>query len=83
MNRPEEYRTLVHSIVKEVTWIGTIISDDMQSVEIKIMFGNNSVLIPIKLEDIEKNIHSCKGFLDLIKSPLETVLTPYIREGQK
>ena len=83
MNRLEEYHKLVHDTVKGITWIGTQISDDKQNVEIRIVFGNSSITIPIKFEDIEKNIHSCKGFLDLIQSPLETVLTPYIREGQK
>ena len=74
MSRLEEYRSLVHSTVKDLTHIGTEISDDEQSVAIKIALGSRSVEIPISIEDIEKNFQSVKGFLDLIRLPLESIL---------
>ena len=74
MSRFEEYRSLVHSTVKDLTHIGTEISDDKQSVVIRIRFGNRCVAIPIEIEDIEKNFQSAKGFFDLIRLSLESIL---------
>ena len=73
-DRLEEYRSLVHSTVKDLTHIGTEISDDKQSVAIKIALGSRSIEIPISIEDIEKNFQSAKGFVDLIRLPLESIL---------
>jgi len=72
--RLEEYRDLVHAVVKDITHIGTWLSDDGQGVDIRIVFGTQFVVIPIKFEDIEKNKQSAKGFVDLIKLPLEVLL---------
>lgn len=74
MSRIEEYRDLVQITVKDVTWIGTVISDDRQSIDIKISFGNQCVTIPIRVEDIEKNVRSTKTFLRLVIDPLEALL---------
>lgn len=76
----EDYRDLVHTVVKDITWIGTEISEDKQSIDIKINFASQLVTIPIKLEDIKKNLYSAKSFLRLIKLPLEALLKPYIRK---
>lgn len=76
MNKLEEYRQLIHTTVKDITWIGTEISDDKQSINIKVVFGSRFVLIPVSIEDIDKNLHSAKGFIDLIVPTLE-VLLPY------
>ena len=73
-DRLEEYRSLVHSTVKDLTHIGTEISDDEQSVAIKIALGSRSVEIPISIEDIEKNFQSAKGFFGLIRLSLESIL---------
>lgn len=76
MNRLEEYRQLIHTAVKETTWIGTEISDDKQSINIKVVLGSRSIAIPVSIEDIDKNLHSAKGFINLIVPSLEALL-PY------
>ena len=74
MSRLEEYRSLIHSTVKDLTHIGTEISDDGHSIIIGIRFGNQCAAIPIKIEDAVKNRLSAKGFVDLIRLPLESIL---------
>jgi len=74
MVRLEEYRDLVYATVKDITWIGTEISDDEHFINIKIAFGSRCAIIPIKIEDIMKNQLSTKNFVDLIKLPLEAIL---------
>ena len=74
IERHEAVRQLVHSTVKDLTHIGTEISDDKQSVVIGIRFGSQCATIPIKIEDAVKNRLSAKGFVDLIRLPLESIL---------
>lgn len=81
--RRKEYRELVHFTIKDLTHIGVWDSDDGYSLEIRIVFGNKFVTIPIKYEDIEKNHCLCKGFVALIKPPLEAILEPYLRKEQE
>lgn len=75
--RIEEYRELVHSTVKNVTWIGTMISDDRKFINIQLRFGSQVTVIPVSIRDIVKNHCSCKKFFNLIVSPLENVLKLY------
>lgn len=73
-DRCKELCELVHSTVKDVTWIGTTVSMDRRSIDIQLRFGSQAVVIPVMIEDIMENRLSCKGFLALIVPPLENVL---------
>lgn len=70
----EKLNDLVYSTLKDLTFIGTQISDDGTAINILISFGSQTATIPISIEDIVRNRFSCKGFLDLIKTPLEALL---------
>ena len=78
--RREEYCDLVYTTVKGLIHIDVWDSDDGQSLNIVVALGGESVNIPIKYEDIEKNFHSAKGFIALLKPPLGAILEPYLRK---
>jgi len=82
-NRLEDYHELVHVTVKNLIWIDTEISKDKHAINIKIVFANKCAIIPIKIEDIQKNCNSARGFFNLLKPLLEAVLEPYIKGEQK
>lgn len=78
--RRKEYCDLVYTTVKDLTYIGVWDSDDGQSLNIVIALGSKSVNIPIKYKNIEENFHLAKGFIALLKPPLEAILEPYLRK---
>lgn len=75
-NRLEEYRKLIQTATKDLAWIGTEISPCSLFINIKVVIGNQKRTISIPISDIEANMHSGKGFIDLIAKPLEDLLTP-------
>ena len=79
--RRKEYRDLVYTTIKDLIHIGVWDSDNGQSLNIIVAFGNKSVNIPIKYKDIEENFHSAKGFMMLLKPPLEAILESYLRKA--
>ena len=81
--RRREYRDLVYTTIKDLTHIGVWDSDDGQSLNIVVALGSKSATIPIKYEDIEKNFRLAKGFIALLKPPLEAILEPYLRKEPK
>lgn len=70
----EELRELVQVTVKDLTHIGTRISANGEDIEIVISAGSEERAIPISIIDIMANKNSCKGFLNLVKTPLEVLL---------
>lgn len=71
----EGLRDLVQATVKDLTHIGTRISANGKDVEIVFIVGSEERVIPISITDIMASKNSCKGFLDLIRTPLKEVLS--------
>lgn len=72
--RCAELNDLVHATVKDLTHIVTRVSEDRENIVIEVGFGLQVKEIPIPIKDILNNVQSCKGFLDLLRTPLEALL---------
>lgn len=72
--RKEELRELVHVTAKDLIWMSTKYNKGTDVVEICIAHGSEGRTINIPVSEILENQNSCKGFLNLIKTPLEALL---------